>query len=301
MAQIQSAATPALTSIMAAVSMLGEEMLMVALMSFLFLCYDKKLGRELTAGLVVSLLGGMILKGCFLRRRPYFDHPEIDCLRAPSGRGDVMDIRAQGYSFPSMHAANAAVIAGTMMGRFKKNWAKLLWILLPLVVGFSRVYLGVHYPTDVIAGWVIGALALVVAMFLMRKCSNWLVICLICAILALPGWFICKANDFFSVYGLMAGLFLGFHFEERCVNFKNTRNFWRTLLRLIVAMAIFIGLTKGLKVAFSSPFFKSTDFIAHLTCALRSAIPAFAIMGLYPMLFKCTDRIFNKQKQGAEQ
>ena len=58
-------------------------------------------------------------------------------------------------SFPSSHAANMAAVAALLGWRYRR-WAIPAW-LLALLVGYSRVYLGVHYPLDVAGGWVLGA------------------------------------------------------------------------------------------------------------------------------------------------
>jgi len=58
-------------------------------------------------------------------------------------------------SFPSNHAANTAAAAtvGIAFGRSRRRW---WWLLLPAVIGYSRIYLGYHYPSDVLGGWAIG-------------------------------------------------------------------------------------------------------------------------------------------------
>ncbi len=60
------------------------------------------------------------------------------------------------YGFPSSHATNAAAVA-TIFVYYNRQWA-WLWIVLAFLIGFSRVYVGVHYPFDVLAGWLLGSL-----------------------------------------------------------------------------------------------------------------------------------------------
>lgn len=62
-----------------------------------------------------------------------------------------------GTSYPSAHAANSMAAAVVIALAWRR--AILIAPLLPLAVGYSRVYVGKHYPTDVMAGWVIGAVA----------------------------------------------------------------------------------------------------------------------------------------------
>ncbi|MFD1428444.1 phosphatase PAP2 family protein [Kroppenstedtia sanguinis] len=85
-------------------------------------------------------------------------------------------LHVAGYSFPSGHAMGAIVFYGFLLYFSLKSrfppWAKvvygLVWSALILLIGFSRIYLGVHYPSDVLAGWTAG-LAILIPLLTVRE------------------------------------------------------------------------------------------------------------------------------------
>jgi undecaprenyl-diphosphatase len=99
---------------------------------------------------VATALGGIViykaLKESLVRERPYVTHGEIVCGTAPLDR----------YSFPSGHTLHAVSLT-VLYGAFEPV---LLVVMLPfaLLVAASRIVLGLHYPSDVAAGAIIGAL-----------------------------------------------------------------------------------------------------------------------------------------------
>lgn len=84
---------------------------------------------------------------------------------------------AQGLSFPSGHAFMSVTFYGLLVyiiwQTVKNKWVRftlcVLLILLILVIGFSRIYLRVHYPSDVLAGFATGFLWLVISIFTLRR------------------------------------------------------------------------------------------------------------------------------------
>ena len=102
-------------------------------------------GVRLFVALVVSVYVNALLKDIIALPRPFL-YAEIANLRAPDE-----------YSFPSGHAQSAMVFWGLLVLHFRRRWFTLFAGAMILLVGFSRVYLGVHFPTDVVGGWVMGA------------------------------------------------------------------------------------------------------------------------------------------------
>jgi undecaprenyl-diphosphatase len=151
--RIHEYASPALTKAMIAISFLGGDGLIVAvfvaLAAFIYFRW-----RRATLWLLVTILGALVLdvalKYAFHRARPtpfFVDLPLT-------------------YSFPSGHALFSfcfyGVLAGLWMGRTRSRRARLLiWLsaaVLVAAIGLSRIYLGVHYPSDVIAGYLAASL-----------------------------------------------------------------------------------------------------------------------------------------------
>ena len=64
------------------------------------------------------------------------------------------------WSFPSTHATNHMAIALSIVlaNIFTKKWINYIWIFWALSIGFAQIYVGVHYPSDVVAGFILGAL-----------------------------------------------------------------------------------------------------------------------------------------------
>ena len=282
-------------------SMFGEEMLIVALVGFIYWCYDKEFGKFIGINLLVANVWNPMLKNVFDRRRPYMDNPQIKCLRQVSSEGDVNDVLTQGFSFPSGHSTAAAAAYCSMpVYKKRKKWLTFAAVFVTLMVGISRVCLGVHYPTDVIVGWALGLLAIWLVSSVMKKFKTKWKAFLIVLLICLPGFWFCDSTDYYTSYGSLAGMFLAVLFEEKYVRFENTRNFWISVLRLAGGVAIFFGLNALLKLPFSSEFLASGTPMSHLVRTVRYALVLFTDMGLYPMTFKLIKEKDKKEKAGEE-
>lgn len=102
-----------------------------------------------TVAVILADMIGADVKLALERMRPFWVLEDVRQILGPS--------RSRSYSFPSNHAVNTAA-AGVIFAHayWRKWWVVAACIVVPLLVGYSRVYVGVHFPLDVVAGYVIG-------------------------------------------------------------------------------------------------------------------------------------------------
>ena len=274
------------TSLAAFFTLFGEELILTGLVVFLYWVYDKEFGKYVGINLILGCVWNPMVKNIFTRRRPYFDNPEIKCLRAVEEKADIYDIAAQGYSFPSGHSTSAAASYISCARYEKKGWMRVAAAILCTLVAVSRVCLGVHYPTDVLFGLALGAVIVYVLPLLRAKLGNDTLFYLILVLSGLPGFFYCESSDFYTGYGMLCGMAFGLIFEERFVGFENTKKILPAVCRVALGLGIFLGLTNGLKLLFSPELLASDTLAAHLIRTMRYGIACFTVAGPYPLLFR---------------
>ena len=277
-------------------SAFGEELVMILLMGFLYWWYDKEMGKRVGLSVLLGITWNPMIKNIFMRRRPYFDNEGISILRVVEPEADIMDISAQGFSFPSGHSTNAVSMYGSLGRELKKKWLTAAALILPLLVGFSRVTVGAHYPTDVLVGWALGLVAMLIVPWLQKKLKKDWLLYLVILITVIPGFFYCRSADYFTGVGLMVGFMAGSLLEARKVRFENTRSALIGVLRLIGGLALYFIMNKLLKLPFSSEFLDSGSTGALLVRAARYALIAFAEFGVYPMLFPRVEGLIGKKQ-----
>lgn len=284
-------------SVISFFSSFGEEMILVLIMGFLYWGIDKKMGTFVGYSILLGCVMNPLVKNIAMRRRPYFDNPQIKCLRPVDKEANIYNISAQGYSFPSGHSCNSVTCYSSIAVYQKKKIFFYIAILVPLLVGLSRMAVGVHYPTDVLVGWLFGLLIVGFVTLLDKKVPEEKrgIVNLVIFLIACVGFFYCKTDDYYSSMGLMGGFFLSLEFDKRFVDFKNTKKPLRVIVRVLCGAAIFFAMNKVLKLPFSSEFLESPTFYAYFVRFFRYFLALFVAVGVYPMAFAPMDKIWKDE------
>lgn len=149
---------------MGLLSFMGTELFYLAIIPAIYWCWSVALG--IRVGLLLMLSSGInsIAKLALHQPRPYWYDLRVKGLAAETS-----------FGVPSGHAQNAVVVWGSIAAWIRRPWAWILAILLILSIGLSRIYLGVHFPTDVLAGWLLGALILIGYLWIEQPTKEWLI------------------------------------------------------------------------------------------------------------------------------
>ena len=151
---IQRIESPFLTAIIKFITVLGTEALYLPLILFIFWWADEKQGLRFGILIIVSAWINSLVKDILKQPRPFNLEPSLGLAHEPS------------YGAPSGHAQMsltfwipmAAWLSGFLPRRKKIIWAGAVSFVL--LIGFTRLYLGVHFPTDLFAGWIIAGVIL---------------------------------------------------------------------------------------------------------------------------------------------
>lgn len=164
---IQNIQNPVLNWIMVAITTVGNAGIIFIVLGFVLL-FTKKHRKEgltvLIALIIMLLFNDLFLKEFFARIRPfnlYESNPEKYILWGTQYTYPNLVYKPSSYSFPSGHTASAFAAAVAVLLNNRKTGIPV--IIFAFIMGFSRIYVQVHYSTDVIGGIIIGAICAIVA------------------------------------------------------------------------------------------------------------------------------------------
>ena len=264
---IQGFATPFTDAFLTVFNMLSQQYFLVFLVALIYWIIDKSKGEQLAYSLLLTINISCGIKGIFKIPRPY-TYEGIRVLNKST---------APGYSFPSADSSAAASVAFTIGTWIKKPVFKWLLAVYVILIGFCRIYFGLHFPTDVLAGFTIGV---IVAYGIKRILNNIkdtfkLNIMLVLVLLLFALWK--QEPDYYKTLGLILGAVAGIEIEHKFVNFSNDISLSKKIVRLA------LGLTGIIIIALLSSQFMPDGNIYYV---IEKFLLTFFAVGVYPWIFK---------------
>lgn len=258
---------------------LGSEIFYVALVLVGYWAYKKRASVILLVALLISLVSNYWLK--YIIRNP-----------RPDPSYWYEGVEASNYSTPSGHAQNSATIFGWLGVKSRTTVLFVVSIVIALLIGTSRVYLGVHYLGDILIGWTIGFIIVGILYYAEGDLDRFLVkypaevkygalfvlslgALLISSFLPQP-----PGDNFGALAGLTMGIAVAFPLEQKYVGFSvdapNGQR-WRLVLRVVIGLALALVVMFGL-----SPILP-TDIV--WLRALRYGLVAIVGALVWPAMF----------------
>jgi membrane-associated phospholipid phosphatase len=217
-----------------AVTEIGGSIIMWLFLSLYYWCLDRKAASRLIVLFLFSAWLVSILKRLFDQPRPYM-------LDASVKIGDET-----GPGIPSGHAQNMIIVWGYLIFQVQKGWFTALALSMILLVSFSRIYLGLHFPTDVFGSWLIGEILLLLFYCLHEKIEARFVsfkskIQFLLAA-AIPCMFAMIQPNKYSVtpMAVLAGFCLGYLIERKMIGFNEARAAGIGFVRYVAGVTILV-------------------------------------------------------------
>jgi membrane-associated phospholipid phosphatase len=220
---------PGLLVPMKIVTFLGSELFVLSVLPLIYWCIDRKRGARVGIIILLSVFSNLWVKSLFLTQRPYQIDPSLG-LAHESTTG-----------FPSGHSQTSMTFWGVAMTMLPRRIGILAFIILPFLVGLSRLYLGVHFPIDVLGGWALGGIFVVLFYLFEPKIEAILHLwhtryrLVVVAVVALTMNFIIPTETMLG--GAFFGSGVGFVLASRNLRFETQGSLGVKALRYLIGIA----------------------------------------------------------------
>ncbi len=291
---IQGLRNPVFDWIFSTITHLGEETLFLVIAILFFWCINKREGYFILITGLVGTVVNQIAKLFFRVPRPWVLDPDFDIVE--SARAE-----ATGYSFPSGHTQNIAGTFGSIAAYNRKRWLSITCTVIIILVAFSRMYLGVHTPLDIVVSLLV-ALALVLGLRPLfateekfKKSMPYVVIVSVILsasfliyVLSISGDITLDSHNFASglknactLLGCTAGLVLVYFIDAKFINFQTDGRWYAQIIKLVLGLLGVLAIKSGLSAPLTALF--GNEYIAR---AVRYFLIVAFAGAVWPMTFK---------------
>lgn len=249
------------------ISFLAEKYFIIVLLLGIYWIVGKEFGEYLAYSVLTGMTLNNGLKSAFNLPRPIGEE----------GIRTLREETATGQSFPSGHSQASSSLSWSIAAYIKKKWMYVIAVVYPLLVAFSRMYLGVHYPKDVLAGVLEGLAVSYLCLWLYKKVRNKLLLYCITFAAMLPFCFFGVNDDFVKACGMYLGFIVAIWIDKKFINYDTNVPYRARFIRFGLGLAV-TGATYGL-LKLVMPDMLIFDF-------LRYFLLIVVVLGLVPFTFK---------------
>ena len=286
---------PALNGFFSLATYGGSEIFLIGVMLVVCWCCERKKAYYMMAVGFSSILVNQVLKIVCRIPRPWVRDPDFTIVEsAREGAG--------GYSFPSGHTQNVTALGGALARGYKNKVLRVVCAVLIVLVGFSRMYLGVHTPADVLTGLVI-SLVFVFALYpLFEKYGDStravVIIFSVLGVLALAAVLFMElypwpadtdadnlaeaVKSAYMMLGCALGCVIAVPIERKYIRYETAAPLWVQVVKCAVGMAIVVLLRTVLKAPLIALFAGNIP----LAAGVRYMILILFAMLVWPLTFR---------------
>jgi membrane-associated phospholipid phosphatase len=280
---VQSFSNDWLDAIFELITFLGNEEFYLILLPFVYWCVSKRIGVALAYASLLSAWANSVIKHVFKIPRPA--DPRI---RIP--------LPETSPAFPSGHAQGAVANWGYLSVRFRNRVFSGVAVVLILAIGLSRIVLGVHFPQDVIGGWIVGSILLAAYVWVSPVAGRWVerqsVPIQLAAAVGVPILLIFlhpadmqghyPAEGAITPMSALAGMGFGLIMERAWVRFQVGGVWWRRGLRFLVGLVIVVLFYFGPRLILPEDMAYGLEAVLRF---VRYIVVGWATIFLAPWLF----------------
>ncbi len=294
---------PGVNEFMLAITHLGSETAFLVVALIVFWCFGKYQGYYLLGVGLFGTVANQFLKITCRILRPWDLDPDFTILEA--ARAD-----AGGYSFPSGHSQTAVGTFGGIAATTGHKLIKGLCIAVAVLVPFSRMYVGVHTPADVLVGSGM-ALAMVFAfrpLMLGAQKSKWIpgvygatLVLSVAFLLYVENWnfpadlqqhnYESAIKNAYTLMGCLVGILVVYFADEKHLRFDTQACWWAQILKVVLGLAAVLAVKEGMRAPLELLF--GGHMIAR---AVRYFLIVIMAGIVWPLSFRFFSKLGGKQK-----
>lgn len=293
---------PVLNELMLLITHLGEETAFLAIAIVVFWCVDKYHGYYLMGVGLLGNLANQFLKILCRVPRPWVKDPNFHALESAIPEAD-------GYSFPSGHSQTAVGTFGCIAVTQKNKIIRAVCIAFMILVPFSRMYVGVHTPADVLVG---SAMALIMVfafrpLMLGKGQKNIPAVFAVLFGLSIANLLFVELYPFpadldadnyasavknaYTFVGCFAGLLVVYFADEKKLHFNTDAVWWAQILKALLGLVVVLAVKEGTRSLLTAIF--GDEMIAR---AVRYFLVVVVAGIVWPLTFRWFSKLGRKEK-----